>query len=185
MKRFKITDTNFEGLKLISRQKFDDQRGYLARLYCSSEMSVLGFCDGIAQINHSYTKEKGTIRGMHFQRYPYAEKKMVLCLRGEIWDVAIDLRVNSPTFMTWHAEKLSGENGVGLFIPEGFAHGFQTLTDDCELIYIHSVANNKNAEDGISPFDPALSISWPLSVTRISQRDKECPIMDNNFEGFR
>jgi len=124
------------------------------------------------------------VRGLHFQHTPYAEMKLVSCLRGEVWDVAVDLRKNSPTFLRWHAEKLSLENCRALLIPEGFAHGFQTLTDDCELIYLHSAAYTQEAEAGVRPNDLYIGISWPLDLFEISKRDSEHLLINDQFTGI-
>ena len=105
------------------------------------------------------------------------------CLRGSIWDVAVDLRAGSPTFMQWHAEEISAANHRALLIPEGFAHGFQTLSGDCELIYLHSEAYAREAEAGLNPQDPMLSIGWPLAITELSARDEQHPMLDHHFKG--
>jgi dTDP-4-dehydrorhamnose 3,5-epimerase len=121
---------------------------------------------------------------MHFQYPPGAEDKLVSCLRGEVWDVAVDLRKGSPTFLAWHAERLSAENGISLLIPKGFAHGFQTLTDDCELLYLHTADYAPDLEGAVNAFDPKLSIEWPLAVTAISDRDRAHPFVDADYSGI-
>src|ERR1039458_3777337 len=123
--RFDILDTPMQGLKLIQRKPIGDHRGYLERMFCTEELQGLIRGKGIVQINHTLTTRRGTVRGLHFQYPPYAETKVVSCLRGEVFDVAVDLRQGSPTFRHWHAEILSGDNHRTLLIPEGFAHGFQ------------------------------------------------------------
>jgi dTDP-4-dehydrorhamnose 3,5-epimerase len=120
---------------------------------------------------------------MHFQNRPHAEMKLVTCLQGEVWDVAVDLRRNSPTFLQWHAEKLSSENCRALLIPEGFAHGFQSLSDDCELLYLHSATYVQHAEAGLRPNDPALHISWPLDLQYLSVKDAGHPLLNDQFLG--
>ena len=130
--RFDILNTSIAGLHLVQRKPIGDSRGYLERLFCAEELYNLIPGKNIKQVNHTLTKNVGTVRGMHFQRPPYAETKLVSCLRGEVFDVAVDLRHDSPTFLHWYGERLSAENHKTLVIPEGFAHGFQTLTDDCE-----------------------------------------------------
>jgi dTDP-4-dehydrorhamnose 3,5-epimerase len=139
----------------------------------------------IAQVNVSVTTSKGTIRGMHFQHPPHAETKMVSCLRGEVFDVAVDLRTGSPTFLQWHAEILSESNHRSLMIPAGFAHGFQTLTDNSQLFYVHSCAYAPDFEDGISPFDPMIAINWPLQVSDISEKDRHRTLLKTNFTGIK
>lgn len=184
MSQFSISSTDIPGLRIIERQPIGDSRGFLARIFCADQLRAAGWQKPILQINQTFTKHRGTVRGMHFQRAPSAEMKLVTCLQGEIWDVAVDLRKNSPTFLRWHAEKLSSENYRALLIPEGFAHGFQALTDNCELIYLHSAAYDRESESGINPLDPALGISWPLTISEISARDAGHPFIDSQFTGI-
>jgi dTDP-4-dehydrorhamnose 3,5-epimerase len=181
--RFTVTALPLAGLKLIERQRLGDSRGYLARLFCVEELRAAGWHKSIAQINHTYTQKMGVVRGLHYQHAPYAEMKLVSCLRGAIWDVAVDLRAGSPTFLQWQAQELSAENNRALLIPEGFAHGFQTLSDDCELVYVHSTAHVAEAEGGLNPRDPMLSIEWPLTITELSNRDAQHPLLDHQFKG--
>jgi dTDP-4-dehydrorhamnose 3,5-epimerase len=181
---FNILDTPLEGLKLIQRNPITDDRGYLERMFCLGELQSLMSGRGIAQINHTLTARHGTVRGIHFQYPPYAETKIVSCLRGEVFDVAVDVRQGSPTFLHWHAEVLSANNHRTLLIPDGFAHGFQTLTDDCELLYFHSAAYQPSAEGGLNPQDPSLHIQWPAAVTELSSRDAAHPLLcDAGFAG--
>ncbi|MBT8592143.1 dTDP-4-keto-6-deoxy-D-glucose epimerase [Polynucleobacter paneuropaeus] len=184
MSQFSIFDTPIAGLKVIERKPNSDHRGFLARIFCADQLKSAGWERPIAQINQTVTKKRGTVRGMHFQNTPHAEMKLVSCLQGEIWDVAVDLRKNSPTFLKWHAEKLSSDNFRALLIPEGFAHGFQTLLDDCELIYLHSAPYVRGSEAGIGPNDPYLDISWPLDFFEISTRDAEHPLLNDQFTGI-
>lgn len=185
MNRFAVSDLPLEGLKLIERQRIGDSRGFLSRLFCAEELAAAGWVKPIVQINHTHTSLLGTVRGMHFQRPPHAEMKLVNCIRGEVWDVAVDLRTNSPTLLHWHAERLSADNGRALLIPEGFAHGFQALTDDVELLYCHSAAYNSSAEAGLNPLDARLAISWPLAISELSARDAAHPLIETGFEGVR
>lgn len=180
--RFDLIDTPLSGLKLLLRKPRGDERGYLERLYCADEFQGL-FGKGILQINHTLTRKCGTVRGLHFQAPPYAEAKIVSCLRGQVFDVAVDLRRGSPTFLRWHAEVLSGDNHKALFIPAGFAHGFQTLTDDCDMLYFHSAAYDANAERGLSVNDPRLGIRWPVPVANLSSRDAGHPALPPEFSG--
>ncbi|MFM7576864.1 MAG: dTDP-4-dehydrorhamnose 3,5-epimerase family protein, partial [Microcystaceae cyanobacterium] len=138
-------DLGIAGLKTVTRQPIGDRRGFLARLFCAEELKEAGWHKPIAQINHTYTAQAGTVRGLHYQNPPHAEMKLVTCIQGQIWDIAVDLRANSPTFLTWQGAVLSAENHSALLIPEGCAHGFQALTDDVELIYCHSVPYNPTA----------------------------------------
>lgn len=185
MSQFTITDLPLAGLKRLQRQSLGDARGFLARLFCSQELQGAGWTQPIAQINHTFTAKQGTVRGLHFQRLPHAEMKLVSCIRGAVWDVAVDLRVDSPTFLQWHAEQISAENGCALLIPEGFAHGFQALSDDVELLYCHSMAYAAQAEDGLNPKDPSLGIAWPLPITELSVRDTGHALIGADFEGVR
>ena len=182
--RFEVADLPLSGLKRIERTRLGDERGFLSRLFCADELAPAGWTKHIAQINQTLTRRPGTVRGLHFQRPPYAEMKLVSCLRGAVWDVAIDLRAGSPTFLRWHAEELSADNRRALLIPEGFAHGFQTLAEDCELLYLHSAAYDKAAEGGLDPLDPALGIGWPLTVTDMSERDRTHPRLTGAFSGL-
>lgn len=184
MIRFTITDRPLAGLKLIERQRLGDSRGFLSRLYCADELMAAGWQKSIAQINHTHTSICGTVRGLHFQQPPHAEMKLVSCIRGKVWDVAVDLRAGSSTFLHWHAEELSVENNRSLLIPEGFAHGFQTLTDDVELLYCHSAAYHAEAEAGLNPSDPELAINWPLEIAELSNRDAQHPLVNHNFAGL-
>ena len=183
MIRFTITDLPLAGLKRVERQIRGDARGFLSRLFCVGDLNQAGWVKPVAQINQTVTTRRGIVRGMHFQHPPHAEMKLVTCLRGAIFDVAVDLRKGSPTFLHWHGEELSSENNRALLIPEGFAHGFQTLTDDCELIYTHSSPYQANAEGGLNPRDATLAIVWPLEISEISDRDERHPPIDPTFTG--
>lgn len=185
MSRFSVTDLPLAGLKRIQRQRIGDSRGFLSRLFCADELGAAGWGKPIAQINHTYTARQGTVRGMHFQLPPHSEMKLVSCVRGEVWDVAVDLRVGSPTYLHWHAERLSSDNLTALLIPEGFAHGFQSLSDDVELLYCHSAPYMQSAEAGLNPFDPALGVAWPLPMTELSARDKTHPHVGESFKGIQ
>lgn len=183
-RRFDIQDTRLLGLKVLHRKAIGDGRGHLERLYCADELGAVIPAGHIAQINHTVTLKRGTVRGLHFQHPPHAEIKFVSCLRGEVFDVAVDLRRNSPTFLQWHAEILSPANRETLVIPEGFAHGFQTLTDDCEMLYFHSTAYDVAAEDGLNPLDPLLAIRWPEDIRELSSRDAAHPMLTPEFSGI-
>jgi dTDP-4-dehydrorhamnose 3,5-epimerase len=184
MSRFLVHDTPLSGLKLIERKPVGDARGFLSRLFCESELAAAGWTCSIAQINHTLTRKQGAVRGMHFQRAPYAEMKLVSCLRGSVWDIAVDLRSGSPTFLKWHAAELSADNHRALLIPEGFAHGFQALSDDCELLYLHSQPYTPTYEAGFNPEDPMLAIYWPLDVAEISARDRQHVLLTPDFKGM-
>jgi dTDP-4-dehydrorhamnose 3,5-epimerase len=182
--RFEVASTLLDGLLVITRQQLSDDRGFLSRLFCADEIAADGRRLPVAQVNHTLTRRRGTVRGMHFQHPPHAETKYVSCLQGEIFDVAVDLRRGSPTFLHWHGEILSRDNLRALLIPEGFAHGYQTLTDGCELLYLHSVAHHAAAEGALQAQDPRLAIAWPLPITDMSDRDRRHPVLTAAFAGL-
>lgn len=184
MSRFSVTDLALAGLKLLTRQRIGDARGFLSRLFCAEELASAGWDKPIAQINHTLTSRQGTVRGMHYQNPPSAEMKLVTCIRGEVWDVAVDLRPDSPTYLKWHAERLSADNLNALLLPEGFAHGFQSLTPNAELIYLHSSFYSPELEAGLNPNDPALAVAWPIAISEISDRDQSHPKLTNAFSGI-
>jgi dTDP-4-dehydrorhamnose 3,5-epimerase len=182
--RFDVRDTPLPGVHLVQREALTDERGWLERMFDSGELAGVVGARSIVQVNRTVTRIAATVRGMHFQAQPSAEAKMVSCLRGEVFDVAVDVRRDSPTFLQWHAEVVTGENRVSLFIPEGFAHGFQSLVDDCELLYFHTAAYDPAAERGLHPLDPRLGIAWPLAVEHLSARDASFPPIDREFSGM-
>lgn len=184
MSRFTVTETPLEGVRIIERMHLGDSRGFFSRMFCAEELTAAGWIKPIAQINHNRTASAGSVRGLHFQLPPHAEMKLVNCIRGRIWDIAVDLRAGSPTFMQWHAEELSAENRRSLLIPEGFAHGFQTLTDDCEVLYMTSHPYAPNSEGGVRPDDPLLGVTWPLPFAEVSERDRSHPLLTAGFEGI-
>lgn len=182
--RFDLVPTPLDGLLALQRRPIGDARGFLERLYDADELApVLGDTRVVA-VNRTRTARRGTVRGLHFQRAPHAEDKLIQCLRGEVLDVAVDLRRGSPTFLQWHAELLSGENHRSLLVPRGFAHGFQTLCDDCEMLYLHTAAHHPASEGGVDALDPRLAIRWPLPVTERSARDQGHPAIDGAFTGL-
>ncbi|MFH1707464.1 MAG: dTDP-4-dehydrorhamnose 3,5-epimerase [Planctomycetota bacterium] len=182
---FDFIPTPLSGLTVIQRRTSEDGRGFFSRFYCADEFRAAGLKAPIVQINHSFTRKKGAVRGLHFQNPPHTEAKIVSCLSGEIFDVAVDLRKGSPTFLCGHGETLSSCNHKSLLIPEGFAHGFQTLTEDCELIYLHTASYAPDAEGGLNIHDPRLAIKWPLDITELSDRDRSHPVVGDGFEGIR
>ena len=184
MEAFDIRSTPLAGLVVVHRQRREDSRGFFSRFYCADALARAGHAFTIAQMNHTRTAARGSVRGMHFQRPPHAEDKFVSCLRGEVFDVAVDLRRDSPTFLRWHAQILSAENLTSLLIPKGFAHGFQTLGDNCELIYLHSAPYAPEAEGALHVSDPALAIAWPIPITGISDRDAKHPPITPDFTGI-
>jgi dTDP-4-dehydrorhamnose 3,5-epimerase len=184
MSRFRIADTPIAGLKIVERSPRSDERGFLARLFCSEELAPAGWSKPIAQINQTLTRRPGAVRGLHFQVPPHAEMKLVSCIRGEVWDVAVDLRRGSPTFLKWFGARLSAENGHALLIPEGFAHGFQALAEDCELIYFHTCAYHAESEGAVHPEEPRVAIQWPRPIAELSARDRGHPMWSPAFDGI-
>ena len=183
MNRFEFMPTPLAGLTVIQRSQYDDARGSFSRLFCAEDLVHAGWQKQIAHINHSHTNQRGTVRGMHFQYPPHAEMKLVMCVAGEIMDVAIDVRTGSPTFLHWHGERLSSRNHRALLIPEGFAHGFQALSDNVEVLYFTSEVYVPEAEGWISAVDERIGIDWPLKVIGLSKRDSGLARLDENFKG--
>jgi dTDP-4-dehydrorhamnose 3,5-epimerase len=184
MSRFTIQATPIAGVYEITRQIIGDHRGFFSRFFCAEELAAGGFNEPVAQINHSFTQRRGTVRGLHFQHPPHGEIKLVSCLAGKVFDVAVDLRRNSPTFLRWHAVDLSAERRNSLLIPKGCAHGFQTLEDDCEMLYLSSTPYAPQAEGGIRPDDERLAIAWPLAISDCSERDRNHPLLSTDFAGI-
>ena len=181
----KIKQTPLQDALVIEPEPFRDERGLFARVFCQNELRNI-LCDkNIVQINHSLTRQKGAIRGMHFQYQPKAEIKMVKCLRGSAFDVMIDLRSDSSTFLNWHGERLSAENMKMMYIPEGFAHGFQTLEPNSELLYLHTEFYSPEHEGAVRYNDPKIGIKWPLEATDISSRDQNHPLLSSEFKGIK
>jgi dTDP-4-dehydrorhamnose 3,5-epimerase len=181
----KFEKTNLQGSYIVDIVAANDERGWFARTFDKKEFSEIGFTGEWVQLNHSFTNKKGTIRGMHYQLPPFAEVKLVRCIAGAVFDVIIDLRKNSGTFLHWFGTELSAGNKKMLYIPEGFAHGFQTLTDNCELIYHHSQFYKPGFEAGIKYNDTVINIKWPGEVTHTSKRDEEHVYLADNFEGIK
>lgn len=179
----KIHPTPLAGVMVVETTPHHDERGAFARFYCEHELAEVIGQRRIMQINHSRTLTIGAVRGMHYQHPPHAEMKMVRCLRGRVWDVAVDLRAGSPTFLHWHAEELSAENTNMFVIPEGCAHGFQVLESDSELLYLHTAFYTPTSEGGIRSTDPRLNISWPLPVVDLSERDRNHQLLNVDYPG--
>ena len=167
--------TRLEGAYRIEPNPVSDERGRFERSFCTREFEAAGLHTGFVQHSQSWSSARGTLRGMHFQRAPHGEIKLVRCLRGRIWDVILDLRRASPTFRLWQGFELSEDNRHQLYVPEGFAHGFQTLTDDVEVGYMISTHYAADYASGVRHDDPAFGIDWPLPVTAISERDRNWP----------
>jgi dTDP-4-dehydrorhamnose 3,5-epimerase len=178
--RFEIYESFINGVSIINRKIFEDNRGSFSRLFCEREMLELDLGISISQVNISKTDKKGTVRGMHFQDGEFAEDKYIICLKGSIFDVAVDVRSDSKTFLKWDSAILSSKEDKMIFIPKGVAHGFQTLEDDCWLVYLHTEKYQQNSESGLNPTDPRLAIDWPLSVEIISEKDKNRNFLRGN-----
>ena len=179
-----VVKTKLHDCVIIEPKVFGDERGFFLETFQAERYAALaGIILPFVQDNYSRSS-KSVLRGLHYQKIPHCEIKLVSCLVGEIWDVVVDLRYNSPSFLQWHAERLSGKNQAALYIPKGCAHGFQTLTDNCQLFYLHSDSYHSDGEAGINPTDTKLCISWPLGISEISERDKNHPLLDNNFTGI-
>ena len=172
------------GLYELLRHPLGDERGFLERLFCQETLGSLLSGKSIRQVNHTLTRKEGAVRGLHFQYPPHAETKIVTCIKGRVWDVAVDLRQGSPTFLQHQALVLSEENLRSFLIPEGFAHGFQTLTPDCEMLYLHTADYQSGAEGALNALDPQLAIAWPQPITERSARDQKHPMLTQDFLGI-
>ena len=171
----KFTETKLVGAFVIDIEPIEDERGFFARSWCQKEFSDHGIDPALVQCNISYNKNKGTLRGMHYQSFPYQEGKIVRCTHGGIYDVIIDLRENSPSFCQWHAVELTAMNRRMLYVPENFAHGFLTLTDNAEVFYQMTHFYSPGAASGVRWDDPAFDINWPATDIVISERDRSYP----------
>lgn len=179
-----FTAAPLPGSYVVDLTPFRDSRGWFARTYCKNEFEQVGHTKEWVQINHSFTEKAGVIRGMHYQLPPFRETKLVRCIAGSVYDVIVDLRKGSGTFLQWFGVELSAANKKMMYIPEGFAHGFQATADNSELIYHHTEFYVPGAEAGIRYNDPRVAIAWPLQVTGVSDRDANHPLLDNTFAGF-
>lgn len=179
-----FTPTPLAGSFVIGLEPVADERGWFARYYCKKEFAAIGHSKEWVQMNHSTSGKKATIRGMHFQVEPFREIKMVRCVHGAVFDVIIDLRKGSETFLQFFGTEISAANKKMMYIPEGFAHGFQCLSDDCELLYHHTEFYQPGSESGIRYDDPLVGIDWPLPVTVISERDRSHQLLTAAFKGI-
>lgn len=181
MKKFK---TRIKDLYIYERIPFNDDRGLFQKIYCPDQLSDYLSNKEVWQINHSITCKIGTIRGLHYQKKPNLETKIVSCIRGKVFDVAVDLRKNSETFLKWYGIVLCEKNFRSMIIPEGFAHGFQALETNSELIYVHNNKYDPNYEDGVNALDGIINIKWPLDITNISGKDKNLKFISKAFKGI-
>lgn len=180
-----IIPTPLSGLYEIRQTPLSDARGCFTRLFCEQELEPIRAGLHFPQINLSETRGRGTLRGMHYQTPPAAEAKLIRCLRGRVFDVAVDVRADSPTFLRWHAVELGEDNDRAVFIPEGFAHGFQSLTGEVQLLYMHTAPWMPACEAGLRHDDPRLAIRWPLPAANVSERDRGHALIDTRFAGIR
>lgn len=180
----RFVESPLGGAFTIELEKRGDDRGFFARLYCEQEFAAAGLQDRFVQINNSLSGKRGTLRGLHYQLPPAAEVKVVRCVKGALWDVILDLRAGSPTFGKWFGAKLSAENRTMMYVPRGFGHGFITLADDTEAIYLVSAPYAPEAERGVRWDDPAHGISWPAKPVDISEKDRAWPDLNADFHQF-
>lgn len=170
-----LHETAVAGAYVIEPQRIRDDRGFFARLWCADELSSKGLSTAIRQTNIGVSTRKGTLRGLHYQRDPYAEVKIVRCPRGAVFDVVLDLRPQSPTYLRWHGVELNQENALALYVPEGCATGYLTLSDDAEIYYHASVAYHPASATGVRFDDAAFGIVWPAAPTVMSAQDRAWP----------
>lgn len=171
------SESSLPGVYVIEMQPFEDARGSFSRVFCAREMREQGLSFDLAQINTAFNRKAGTIRGLHYQYQPHAEIKIVSCISGGVFDVAVDIRPDSPSYLKWFGTELTAGNQRLLYIPAGFAHGYQALTDDAKLIYLVSEFYTPTAEGGLRFDDPAIGIDWPLEVSAVSEKDASWPLI--------
>jgi dTDP-4-dehydrorhamnose 3,5-epimerase len=180
----KFIKTPLDGAFLIEPEASADDRGSFSRIFCKTEFARVGHKKEFVQINHSISRKKGTLRGMHYQLQPFAETKVVKCIKGAVFDVIVDIRKGSKTFLQWYGIELSEENKRMLYIPEGFAHGFQALKNSSELIYFDTNFYDRDSERGLKYDDPSIGIRWPMKVSSISDKDRSHDHLDKGFRGI-
>lgn len=180
-----ISIVNIAGAAISHTDEYADSRGSFYRAYCENELAGIIGNRKICQVNISATKNKGTIRGLHYQLPPDHEMKLVRCIKGKVWDVIVDLREGSTTFLKWFATELDAEKKQMMIVPEGCAHGFQVLEDGSELLYLHTAFYNPKNEEGLRFDEPLVDIKWPLMVGDMSDRDKNHPLLKDTFTGYR
>ncbi len=180
----KFIETSLSGAYIIELEPFIDERGFFARTFCKREFKQIHHTKEFVQFNHSMTSIRGTLRGMHYQVPPNTEIKLIRCIRGKVFDVIIDIRKHSPTFLKHFSLILSEDNMKMIYVPEGFAHGFQTLEDNSQMIYHHSGYYTPQNERGLNYNDPCFKIHWPLPPINMTTKDQNYPLIDNNFKGI-
>ncbi|MFL9925547.1 dTDP-4-dehydrorhamnose 3,5-epimerase family protein [Herbaspirillum lusitanum] len=176
--------TDLPGVLLLETDRRSDERGGFARWFCESDLAAALQGATIRQINHSHTVQRGSVRGMHFQYAPHAEKKIIRCLSGKIFDVVVDLRKDSATFLAWRGFELEAGDDRALLIPEGCAHGFQTLSNEVQMLYLHTAFYTPAAEGAVRFDDPRIAIDWPLPPQNLSERDLLHPFLSSDFSGI-
>jgi len=174
-------ETPLKGAYTIDLEKRGDDRGFFARFFCVNEYEKLGLDNKIVQVNNSTSKDKGTLRGIHYQAAPKSETKIVRCIKGAFYDVIVDLRKDSSTFLRWFGIELNEENRTMLYVPKGFGHGFLTLTDDSEALYLVTEFYEPEYERGLRWNDPAVSIKWPIEPVVISDKDRKHPLFNEEY----
>jgi dTDP-4-dehydrorhamnose 3,5-epimerase len=179
----KFVKTPLSGAYIVQLEPIRDERGFFARMFCKNDFKKIGFDKEIVQINHSLTRQKGAIRGLHYQHPPACETKIIRCIHGAVFDVMVDIRAGSPTFLQWFGVELTEENMRMVFIPEGLAHGFQVLAENSGLLYHHSAFYSAEHERGLRFDDPLLTIRWPLSAGVVSAKDQGYALLDGTFRG--
>ncbi len=177
-------ESKLKGLFTIDMDLHNDERGWFGRTFCEKEFNSIGISKKMVQINHSFNLKKGTLRGMHYQKPPFGETKLIRCISGEVYDVAVDLRKNSSTFLKWYGAVLSSKNKKMILIPSGFAHGFITLDDNTELLYHHTEFYNRTADSGFNYRDNIINIDWPEPINVISEKDRKLPNIKKSFQGI-
>jgi len=180
----RFIETKLEGLWIVEPERREDERGFFARTYCRKEFGERGLCEEFPQCSTSFNRVKGTLHGMHFQKKPHGEIKLVRCTMGAIYDVTIDLRPGSPTLGQWVSRELTAENRVMMYVPKGFAHGFVTLEDHSEVFYQMSEFYHPESASGVCWNDPAFGIAWPFDDVVLSEKDRTWPLVNSEFKGM-
>jgi dTDP-4-dehydrorhamnose 3,5-epimerase len=181
----KIHLTSIQDVVCIETIPVVDHRGSFSRLFCQKELAIVLGHRQLVQINHAHSIQKGCVRGLHYQKYPHDEMKIVRCIRGRVWDVAVDLRAGSPTFLQWYAHELTENNNMMLVVPEGFAHGYQALEAGSEIIYFNTMFYAPEYEAAVHYADPSIKIKWPLPPVDVSARDQSHPYLSSDFSGLK
>ena len=180
----KVTEARMPGVFVVESELFQDARGAFSRLFCARELQAVLGARTIVQVNHSMTPRVGAIRGLHYQHPPHAEMKVIRCIRGRVFDVAVDLRRDSPTFLQWMSLELTPQSRLAFVLPEGFAHGFQVLEENSEMLYLHTAFYTPEAEAAVRFDDPRIGVQWPLEPTDVSAKDMNHAILEATYKGM-